>query len=318
MSVMTREIISVLLLLAVLAALYTGEFLLLAVYALRKIKHKNTNRLLTRKPALLLHALALIGILCFLYARFIEPCWLEVKTITITTPKLTHSAIRIIQISDLHCDNKLRTEEKLVQIINSLHPDIIVFTGDSLNTASALPLFRQTMHNLNAKIAKLAVRGNFEARYWKKLDLFTGTGFEPLDADTVQLHNNGDTIYVTGLDCGNNLSPDSLLAALDPNCFSIFLYHKPDLIEDVNTARVDLYLCGHTHGGQVALPFYGALITLSKHGKKYEAGLYKVKNTLLYVNRGIGLERRPAPQVRFFARPEITLFEIQPASNPKL
>jgi len=80
----------------------------------------------------------------------------------------------------------------------------------------------------------------------------------------------------------------------------------------VNGSIVDVYLCGHTHGGQIALPFYGALTTLSKHGKKYEAGLYHEGNTRLYVNRGIGLEGGKAPPMRFFARPEITVFEIGP------
>ena len=75
---------------------------------------------------------------------------------------------------------------------------------------------------------------------------------------------------------------------------------------------MDLYLCGHTHGGQVALPLYGALITLSKFGKKYESGMYESNGTILYVNRGLGLEPKPAPQVRFFARPEITVFDIVP------
>ena len=75
---------------------------------------------------------------------------------------------------------------------------------------------------------------------------------------------------------------------------------------------VDLHLAGHTHGGQVALPFYGAVITLSKYGKRYERGLYREEGTWLYVNRGIGLEGRFAPRVRFFARPEVTLIEISP------
>jgi predicted MPP superfamily phosphohydrolase len=62
----------------------------------------------------------------------------------------------------------------------------------------------------------------------------------------------------------------------------------------------------------VALPWYGALITFSKFGKKYESGLYRVGTTTLYVNRGLGLEPRPGPQVRFLARPEIAVFDILP------
>jgi predicted MPP superfamily phosphohydrolase len=69
---------------------------------------------------------------------------------------------------------------------------------------------------------------------------------------------------------------------------------------------------GHTHGGQIALPLYGALITFSKYVKRYEAGLYREGETWLYVNRGIGMEGGPVPRVRFWARPEVTVIEISP------
>jgi predicted MPP superfamily phosphohydrolase len=89
----------------------------------------------------------------------------------------------------------------------------------------------------------------------------------------------------------------------------VLLYHFPDAIAQAARLRVDLYCAGHTHGGQVALPFYGALITLSGFDKKYEAGLYREHDTWMYVNRGIGMEGS-APRVRFCARPEVTIIEI--------
>jgi uncharacterized protein len=99
-----------------------------------------------------------------------------------------------------------------------------------------------------------------------------------------------------------------------PGAFTILLYHTPDEILDVAaTHRVDLYCAGHTHGGQVALPFYGALVTLSKFYKKYERGLHREGSTWLYVTRGIGMEGGPAPRVRFLARPEVTVIELAPA-----
>jgi predicted MPP superfamily phosphohydrolase len=73
-----------------------------------------------------------------------------------------------------------------------------------------------------------------------------------------------------------------------------------------------LFLTGHVHGGQVALPFYGAIITLSKYGKKYEKGRYDIDGKVLYVNRGVGMEGDFVPRVRFFSRPEITVFHIRP------
>lgn len=89
---------------------------------------------------------------------------------------------------------------------------------------------------------------------------------------------------------------------------SLVAYHTPDLVEDLEPPP-DLYLAGHTHGGQVALPFYGALVTFSRFGKKYEAGRSQVGPTTLYVNRGIGFEPS-LPRVRFMARPELTLIDL--------
>ena len=83
---------------------------------------------------------------------------------------------------------------------------------------------------------------------------------------------------------------------------------------EVASEHMDLYCAGHTHGGQVALPLYGALITLSKYGKRYEAGLYHEKDTWLYVNRGIGMDGGFAPRVRFWSVPELTVIDIRPAA----
>jgi len=100
---------------------------------------------------------------------------------------------------------------------------------------------------------------------------------------------------------------------LPTGALSLFLYHfpYPDVLRETDWERVDLFCAGHTHGGQVALPFYGAIMTLSKYGKRYEAGLYRLARTWMYVNRGIGLEGGSAPRVRFCARPENTVVEIE-------
>jgi len=283
------EKIRVIIFLTCVAAVYASEFFLISVFALRKLKGRGGPNILLRKLSLVLHALAVIGILCFLYGRFIEPYWVQVNTFTVATEKLSNTSFRLVQISDLHCDKKPVNEHKMVEIVNSLQPDIIVFTGDAVNTQAALPLFRDTLQRLEATIAKLAVRGNVELEYWPDVDLFSGTGFEVLDRDTLTLEKDGESLSISGLSCEYSRGFESLLAGVPENRFSVFLYHYPDLAEEPAVMSADLYLCGHTHGGQVALP--------------------------LYVNRGIGLERRPAPKVRFFARPEIAVFEIVAAEN---
>jgi predicted MPP superfamily phosphohydrolase len=306
------EVIILVIFLLAVAAVYILELWFLAVLAVNKFLKKRKTNIFRTKPAILIHILAIIGIICFLYGHFVEPYWIEVKIIPIRTNKLSHTSFRIVQISDMHCDKKMRNEKKVIELINKLEPDVIVFTGDALNTPSALPRFKETMKKLEASMGKFAVYGNWETRHWSGLDYYTGTGFELLDADTILLNKNDETLCVCGLSSDNWKALDRMLNELSADQFNIFLFHYPNLIEKMNDFNVDLYLCGHTHGGQVAMPFYGALITLSKFGKKYEKGMYIVDRTTLYVNRGIGLETRPAPQVRFLARPEISVFDIGP------
>ena len=269
------------------------------------------KRFFLARSAIIIHVFAAIIVICFLYGYFIEPYWIEIKTVEIVTPKLKSASFRIVQISDMHCDTKQRNEEKVVHIINDLAPDVIIFTGDTLNTPEALGLFKNTMRNLRAGLAKIAVRGNFDVWYWNNIDLYSDTGFNVLDRGSVTIEKAGEKISISGLSCQN---PEELRTVLSDNLadrFNVFAYHYPDFAESLKGLNVDLYLCGHTHGGQIALPVYGAIITLSKFGKKYESGEYKIGDTILYVNRGIGMEAGHAPRVRFFARPEITVFEIR-------
>lgn len=253
------------------------------------------------------------GILCLLYAYFIEPYRLEVNTVDIFTDKLHGNRLTIVQIADLHCDLKARNEDKLAEIINPLKPDIIVFTGDAINSLEGLPVFKLALRRLDAGIGKYGVTGNIDEWFWPGVDLFEGTGFRRLNRESIQLSKDGETFFISGLNYGEAERAGEALRAVPPDAFNILLYHSPDLIEDLKGMDVDLYLAGHTHGGQVALPFYGAIIALSKYGKKYEAGKYVVAGTTLYVNRGVGMEGGIVPRIRFFARPEIAVFNIRPA-----
>jgi hypothetical protein len=101
------------------------------------------------------------------------------------------------------------------------------------------------------------------------------------------------------------------MAAGPPSRFTLLLYHSPDLAPEAAALGVDLMLSGHTHGGQVRLPWFGALYTSSLYGKRYEAGRYALGRGTLYVSRGIGMEGKGAPRVRFLCPPEIVLWEIE-------
>ena len=306
------EFITFLLFLSIVGCIYLAEAIILIRFGLYKPKGKSQRKALLSKPAMALHVIAIIGVLCVIYGRFIEPTWIQVNTFEIQTPKLVSTNFRVVQITDLHCDDKPLNEPKMISTINALEPDVIVFTGDAANTKNGATLFQETLKQLKAKLARVAVDGNFEVRNRRRREFFNGTGFKFLGRDAVKIEKDGEAIYISGLSCGNPGGFEPLMRDVPQEYYSIFLHHYSDLVEDIGEANVDLYLCGHTHGGQIAMPIYGAIITLSKFGKKYEAGMYEVGKTTMYVNRGIGLEQAPAPKIRFWARPEIAVFDIKP------
>lgn len=303
------EIILVSIFLVGIAGVYILEAIVVGEFVAAKLRHSKPPQ---RCWVVFVHLAAVVGIMCFLYGYFIEPYRLEVKTVDIVTNKLKNAQLKVVQISDLHCDKRVLNEYKMVEVINALKPDVIVFTGDTLNSVVCLGRFRKVMKALGAEIGKYAVKGNVEVFFFGNLDMFSGTGFEVLDKEAVELIKNGEKIFISGLSYAYSEKYREVLSKVPQDSYSIFLYHYPDLVEDLGGLNVDLYLAAHTHGGQIRLPFYGALVTFSKYGKKYEMGKYIVGGTILYVNRGMGLEGGFSPRVRFLSRPEITVFNIKP------
>ena len=268
-------------------------------------------------------ALAAVGLACFAYGYFVEPYWPEVRRVRVESAKLKGAArpVRVVHISDLHCDPEPRLEERLPDLVAAERPDLIVYTGDSLNSPDGLPVLRKLLPRLAAVAPTFAVRGNWDTAYWNRTELFAGTGVVELRKEAARVDVAGTSVWVAGAPFASLAEPpagtrggiEAALKDVPPGAFTVFLYHTPDVImEAAETGRVDLYCAGHTHGGQVALPVYGALVTLSKFGKRFESGLHRVGSTWLYVTRGVGMEGGPAPRVRFFARPEITVIELVP------
>jgi uncharacterized protein len=261
--------------------------------------------------------LAGVGVLCAVYGYFVEPYWPSVTHVQISSAKLVEGAgpVRIVLISDLHSDAKPRLEERLPGIVAGENPDLIFFAGDCVNSSEGLPVFKKCMTRLAELAPTFAVRGNWDTAYWRTLDLFGGTGVREFDGHRIDVDIRGVLVSIAGLAVGQESEIDNVLGQMTPEAFTVFLYHYPDEIEAVSSRGIDLYCGGHTHGGQVSLPWYGALITLSRFDKQYESGLYHKGQTTLYVNRGIGMEGGHAPRVRFWARPEVTVLEIVSAAQ---
>jgi predicted MPP superfamily phosphohydrolase len=136
--------------------------------------------------------------------------------------------------------------------------------------------------------------------------IFEGSSVQFLEDRTVQLSIRNVPLRLAG--CRFGLSPLTL-GNPPVDTLNILLLHDPDYFEEASTVGYDLYLTGHTHGGQIRLPGYGAIALMSKRG--YEAGLYSWDNSLMYVSRGLGAEGGPLPEVRLFCRPEVTILEVK-------
>jgi predicted MPP superfamily phosphohydrolase len=258
-------------------------------------------------------SLAGLGILCFSYGLFFESHWVEVTHIRIPTAKMAPGSppIRILHLTDTHCDRWGPNEARLLDIVREEKPDLIAFTGDAVNNpGEGVAAFRRLAGALKAPYGCYAVSGNWEVWFWDGLDLFQRTAFEELSGTQRVLDIRGNKVAISGVAYDSPYA--EALAAMPRDAFRILLYHTPDLVREPEIQAADLYLAGHTHGGQVCLPLYGAIVTMSKYGKAYESGLYREGACRLYVCRGLGMEGGIAPRVRFCCRPEVAVLELVP------
>lgn len=268
----------------------------------------------------LLNAAAGVGLLCVLWGWVVEPAWIEVTTVNLESSKIKPGTgrIRVVQLSDFHAGAKPFNETRAVGIVNALQPDLVVFTGDSINAPEGLKVVREAFQGLKPAFGTFLVSGNYDLGMIPE-GAFRGLPVVELESGSRDIDIRGTRVRVSGLSLVNEPDFRFLMGMLrTAPAYDIFLFHYSDLIDQAAAANVDLYLAGHTHGGQVRLPFYGALVTLSSTGKKYESGLYRVGPTAMYVSRGLGMEGGWAPRVRFLCRPEIVVLDIYPpGGTPK-
>lgn len=246
------------------------------------------------------------GVCCIIYA-VLEPYMLGCTFVVLRSPKLTRDArLRIVHITDLHCDGFKRTDKKLVKTIAELKPDLIVFSGDAANTPLGLNDFRDCMKQLSAVAKTFGVTGNNDLR---GEDVFTGTGVVRLDGQGEGVIVKGQPVWVNGVGADRPEQVEQAMSKAPARSLDVFLYHYPAAILAKSVGAIDLLCTGHTHGGQVRLPFYGALLTNSDVGKQFEYGLYKAGRTNMFVSRGVGTNVLP---IRFLAPPEVAVIDVVP------
>ena len=261
-----------------------------------------------------------------LYARYVEPYWAVVESEPMDLRNLHPSLVglRVLQLSDLHLHGSAPAEYLRTQLqrCQALSPDLILLTGDYITRGDlrCLDELASLLRILSAPLGVFAVLGNHDCGAHHGDARLASLGLAQQMQNALSrcaitvLRNAAHTLTVgaaqlqlVGIDdlWSGFSDADRAFADVDPDVPCIALAHNPDAIDNLKDKPCDWILCGHTHGGQVRLPFIGAPFLPVRH-REYDAGLFHVGEKRLYVNRGLG-HLQP---IRFNCRPEITLFTL--------
>jgi predicted MPP superfamily phosphohydrolase len=281
-----------------------------------------SKRAQTRSAAILFLAVNLGFSFVQLDAYVLEPLLVETTELSLAFDDLDAAAppVRLVHLTDTHIERSSFRETIAIRRVNALRPDIIVLTGDYLNLSylsdpDSAAHFRRFVGQLEAPYGVYAVRGSVEPTPESMARLVEGTGVVWLEQEVVTVDVRGQLVTLAGVACSHRAKLDAArldqtMDGIPADAFTVLLYHSPDLILEAAEHQVDLYLGGHTHGGQLRLPFYGAIITASRFGKQYASGLSEEDGTQMYISRGLGFEGGWMPRARFLCRPEIVSIEL--------
>lgn len=285
----------------------------------KRVKNQRKEKLKKSRTKIRLVILSLIT-LFVIYGLFIEPKILLVNEVKLENKDIPNSfdGIKIVHFSDLHYGNTININniDKVITKINSINPDIVIFTGDLIDnkynmTKEDTTKLTKSLKKINYNLGKYAVIGNHD--FYK--DEFNNIMY---DSDFTLLKNSYDTVYnkdnnpilIYGVDNVTYGSPS--LTELDKKeleniSYKILLVHEPDYIDNIlNKYDIDLILSGHSHNGQIKL--FGLKPLYKPDGsKKYFSPHYKENNTDIYISNGIGTS---IVQFRFGSIPSINLYRL--------
>lgn len=256
--------------------------------------------------------LFILGVLLAIWAFGFEPNMLEVTTYRVAKPEL--SGLKIAFASDFHIAPRHKKRlEKIVKKINEQKADLILLGGDfvkghKFETSMPIEEIAQELSKLDAPLGVVSVLGNHD--WWqdgqKIREVLQDSGIVVLENENQKLIYNGRLLSLAGLADYNTRKVDIDKALSETENNVLFLTHSPDVFPEI-PQKVFLILAGHTHGGQVTLPWWGALLVPSKYGKKYEGGFIEENGKKMIVSRGLGTSLLP---VRLGCMPEIVVVEF--------
>ncbi len=269
-----------------------------------------------RKKKIIISCIVLVILLVFV---LVQNNWLEVSHYAYKSAEVPQGFVgyRIVQISDLHNATFGAENERLLNKIRELEPDMVVLTGDLVDSSRTnIEVAVAFAEKVAADYPTYYVTGNHEI--WLEesdrmalLEGLESAGVICLTNEVVEIERNGSRITLIGLndESLNGFALPQLLAERSSDEFQILLAHEPQYIEGYSKYGVDLVLSGHAHGGQVRVPFVGVGLVAPGQGlfPKYTEGVHVVNDTTMIISRGLGNSVVP---VRVFNRPEIVCVEL--------
>ena len=275
--------------------------------------------------------LSALAIGCLAYGFLIEPGRLVVRQVSVTSPHWTGEPLRIGIISDIHVGGRhvhAPRVNKVTERLNSLSPDIILLGGDYTNGSARrserssreladIDAGHDALGRLEAPLGVFAVLGNHDWA-WSGSETarhLTENGITVLQDDVITLTDpdSGQHLQIIGyedLTSGRHPNYDRVHAQCNPDLPQISLAHSPDTFPRAKGGP-GLMFSGHTHGGQVCLPFLGPLV-LPLHNRLYDYGWFVEGTRRLYVTSGMGTS---LPPLRFMMPPEVVVLDLMPVEN---
>jgi predicted MPP superfamily phosphohydrolase len=278
-----------------------------------------------RRLGFLVAGVLMVPALAGVWGTHIEPQWLKVDRQTIDVDAIGPDdvPIRVAVIADIQTDAFGEYERSVIDRAMEEEPDLIVVVGDI--TQVETPVYDRIRDDgvellsvLDAPGGVFVIRGNTDPGPLILASMVNDAGQVPLRDETVELEINGSSVRLGGLDWPNNFRPEgsdylrSFAAAAGEGTVDLLLAHSPDAVRnEVGWSSVDLVVSGHTHGGQIALPFVGPLWNVTELPSEVAAGgVHEVGATTVYVSTGVGVGRNESPKVRFGVRPSIAILTL--------
>ena len=276
-------------------------------------KEKETKE---NKSHIFIYILLIIGLI-IIYSRYIATTGIQIKEYSVINNKIPKSfkGFKVVHFSDLKYGSTTDQKylKKLVNKINELNPDIIIFTGDLVSSNYKLTdndkkAIIENLNKLDPKIDIYSIRGDNDINETYN-SIITQTKIIEINNLNKLIYYKGDTpIMLIGLDdsINGNQSLDMAFNYEENNYYKILIAHEPDTYEKIKDKNIDLFLAGHSLNGQVRLPFIGSIYTPTG-AKKYYDSKYKIDNTEIYISNGLGTSKIP---YRLNNRPSINLYRF--------